>query len=63
MASWTDLPSITNESLDKALILSLRKHLDALTDEQRLEFFCALGYCRECGRIDREQRCQCWNDE
>ena len=36
-----------------------------LTDDERLEFMGKLldGYCKYCGCVDPDNRCQCWNDE
>lgn len=41
-------------------VMKVRRILRGLTDEIRLDIFGE--YCRHCGTIDPESKCNCWND-
>ena len=45
------------------LINEIRKQLDEMDSNTRLDFLNEInrGYCRYCG--DKNPKCQCWNDE
>lgn len=50
---------IVNRWNDAKQPKDLKKALDGLTDEQRMDLFS--DYCKYCGTPD--PNCQCWNDE
>jgi tRNA G26 N,N-dimethylase Trm1 len=47
------------------LVDALQAHQKHLSDENRVKLWAIiqLGYCRHCGRLDPEHKCQCENDE